>query len=155
MSEKDKTSSPPATTKNVDTKEQVVKKEVKKEVKNEEKEVKNEAPSITPTQKPTVKRKRKSEKEDNAIKYCLCREPERPGMIGCDFCEEWYHSSCLNLKKEDVKQLTKCKWKCPKCELTDSKQAKAQEKTNNDNIPENIPDNSSTSSEESSGRKLR
>ena len=148
VSEKEKTSSPPATTKIVDAKEKVVKKEVKKEVKNE-------APSITPTQKPTVKRKRNSEKEDTAIKYCLCREPERPGMIGCDFCEEWYHSSCLNLKKEDVKQLTKCKWKCPKCELTDSKQAKAQEKTNNDNIPENIPDNISTSSEESSGRKLR
>ena len=144
MSEKEKTSSPPATTKIVEAKEKVVKKEVKKEVKNE-------PPSITPTQKPTVKRKRNSEKEDTAIKYCLCREPERPGMIGCDFCEEWYHSSCLNLKKEDVKQLTKCKWKCPKCELTDSKQAKAQEKTNNDNIPDNI----STSSEESSGRKLR
>ena len=74
-------------------------------------------------------------------------------MIGCDFCEEWYHSSCLNLKKEDVKQLTKCKWKCPKCELTDSKQAKAQEleKINNEN--------NSTSSEEealpASGRKTR
>jgi len=104
VSEKEKTSSPPATTKIVEAKEKVVKKEVKKEVKNE-------APSITPTQKPTVKRKRNSEKEDTAIKYCLCREPERPGMIGCDFCEEWYHSSCLNLKKEDVKQLTKCKWK--------------------------------------------
>ena len=136
MSEKEKTSSPPATTKIVEAKEKVVKKEVKKEVKNE-------APSITPTQKPTVKRKRNSEKEDTAIKYCLCREPERPGMIGCDFCEEWYHSSCLNLKKEDVKQLTKCKWKCPKCEEEEKhhstcikvvdKLAKAQARTKNGN----------------------
>jgi len=55
--------------------------------------------------------------------YCLCREPERPGMIGCDYCEEWYHISCLNLKKEDAKQLTKCKWQCPKCELESNKKS--------------------------------
>jgi len=61
----------------------------------------------------------------DAIKlYCLCREPERPGMIGCDYCEEWYHISCLNLKKEDAKQLTKCKWQCPKCELESKRQEK-------------------------------
>ena len=58
--------------------------------------------------------------------YCLCREPERPGMIGCDYCEEWYHISCLNLKKEDAKQLTKCKWQCPKCELESNKKAKSR-----------------------------
>ena len=62
----------------------------------------------------------------DAIKlYCLCREPERPGMIGCDYCEEWYHISCLNLKKEDAKQLTKCKWQCPKCELESKRQEKS------------------------------
>ena len=37
-------------------------------------------------------------------------------MIGCDFCEEWYHNSCLNLTKEDIKELAKTKWKCPKCD---------------------------------------
>lgn len=58
---------------------------------------------------------------ESSVKYCLCREPERPGMIGCDYCEEWYHISCLNLKKEEVNELTKCKWMCPKCELKDSK----------------------------------
>ena len=59
--------------------------------------------------------------------YCLCREPERPGMIGCDYCDEWYHISCLNLSKDEVKELTKCKWTCPKCELKDSKLAKGLE----------------------------
>ena len=59
--------------------------------------------------------------------YCLCREPERPSMIGCDYCDEWYHISCLNLSKDEVKELTKCKWTCPKCELKDSKLAKGME----------------------------
>jgi len=71
------------------------------------------------------KKPRSSSSSTNVpVKYCLCREPERPGMIGCDYCEEWYHISCLNLKKEDAKQLTKCKWQCPKCELESKKQAK-------------------------------
>ena len=140
MSEKEKASTSPAN-KNIDTKEHLVKKE----------KIEAAAPPITTTQKSTEKKKRNAKNDENVVKYCLCREPERPGMIGCDFCEEWYHSSCLNLKKEDVKQLTKCKWKCPKCELTDSKQAKALEKAT-DAI-------STTSSEEeskeSSGRKTR
>ena len=93
-------------------------------------------------------------------------------FIGCDFCEEWYHSSSLNLKKEDVKQLTKCKWKCPKCEFTDSKQAKAPEQkatdaisTTRDNTTrdstarDNTARDSTTTSEEESkepsGRKTR
>ena len=29
-----------------------------------------------------------------------------------DFCEEWYHGSCLKLKKADIKELKKNKWKC-------------------------------------------
>ena len=57
-----------------------------------------------------------TEKEENVKKYCLCRKPEQHPMIGCDFCEEWYHNSCLNLTKEDIKELAKTKWKCPKCD---------------------------------------
>ena len=64
--------------------------------------------------------------ESSAVRYCLCREPERPGMIGCDYCEEWYHISCLNLKREEVRELTKCKWMCPKCELKDKKMTKGK-----------------------------
>ena len=47
-------------------------------------------------------------------------------MIGCDYCEEWYHISCLNLKREEVRELTKCKWMCPKCELKDKKMTKGE-----------------------------
>ena len=82
---------------------------------------------------------------------CICRKlVGLKGGIGCDFRNnEWYHNSCLNLKKEDVDVLKKCEWKCPKCEFPNAflmeekhdstctrvvdKQAKAQEKTNNEN----------------------
>ena len=68
-------------------------------------------------------------KADEDICCPICREPARKGVIGCDFCEEWYHTSCLNLKKEDVYQLTKRKWKCPKCEAN-YKKGKSKERTN-------------------------
>ena len=51
--------------------------------------------------------------------YCLCQTPERPGMIGCDFCDEWFHPDCLNLSKNDVKKFLKCQWACPNCEPDD------------------------------------
>ena len=101
--------------------------------------------SMVPTQKQTIKRKRHSEHY-----CCLCRKlAGLKGVIGCNFCEEWVHTACLNLKKDDVDELTKCEWKCPKCEFPSAfleegthqyrctkvvdKQAKAQERTNNDN----------------------
>ena len=74
--------------------------------------------------------------EDDTIKYCLCRQPERHPMIGCDFCEEWYHGSCLNLNKEDIKQLTKCEWKCPKCE-SDLETPTIEDPIGNPEHPEN------------------
>ena len=37
-------------------------------------------------------------------------------MLGCDFCEEWFHPACLSLSEEEVTQLTKTDWKCPICE---------------------------------------
>ena len=110
--------------------------------------------SMVPTQKPTVKIKRNSEHY-----CCICRKiAGLKGAIGCDFCEGWVHTSCLNLKKEDVDELEKCEWKCPKCEFPSAfleeethhcrcakvidKQAKAQERTNNES--------GNTSSEEES-----
>ena len=50
------------------------------------------------------------------ILYCLCQEPERPGMIGCDYCDEWFHPDCLHFSKNKVKEISKIQWKCPKCE---------------------------------------
>ena len=64
------------------------------------------------------KKKKNKENEVDVKVYCICRQPERhlSSMIGCDFCEEWYHGSCINLKKDDITKLEKRKWKCPNCE---------------------------------------
>ena len=68
-------------------------------VKKEKVEVATTTPVAT-TQKSNAKSRRNVKNHDEkVVLYCLCREPERPAMIGCDFYEEWYHSSCLNLKK--------------------------------------------------------
>ena len=58
-------------------------------------------------------------KEDLAAPpvYCICREEERPGMIGCDYCDEWYHTQCLSLSKEEVQRLANENWSCPNCEF--------------------------------------
>ena len=60
-------------------------------------------------------------------------------MIGCDFCEEWYHDSCLKLNENYVKKITApgYKWKCPKCELRNSKPKKVTESLNKYQINEN------------------
>ena len=35
--------------------------------------------------------------------YCLCRSPDDGRfMIGCDYCEGWYHPQCVNLKEAVV-----------------------------------------------------
>ena len=47
--------------------------------------------------------------------YCICHGEETPGMIGCDYCDEWYHPQCLNLNKNDVKRLSNENWSCPVC----------------------------------------
>ena len=49
--------------------------------------------------------------------FCICRKPERPNMIGCDFCDEWFHYNCLNLTRSEAKELTTKEWTCPNCEL--------------------------------------
>ena len=37
-------------------------------------------------------------------------------MIGCDFCEEWFHPDCLSMSTEEANLLTEMTWKCPVCE---------------------------------------
>merc|ERR1712179_474360 len=37
-------------------------------------------------------------------------------MIGCDYCDEWFHPDCLSLTTEEANLLTEQKWKCPVCE---------------------------------------
>ena len=51
--------------------------------------------------------------------FCLCRGPEKTDMIGCDFCAEWFHYSCLNLTKDKASELAAQRWKCPNCVQND------------------------------------
>ena len=51
--------------------------------------------------------------ESKAKLYCLCRRPSFPPMIACDnkLCKiEWFHYSCVNVKKAPRKS-----WYCPDC----------------------------------------
>ena len=34
--------------------------------------------------------------------YCFCDKPETNDMIGCDFCDQWYHPECIGLNQEQV-----------------------------------------------------
>ena len=77
--------------------------------------------------------KEKKNKEKEVDVYCICRQPERHPMIGCDFCEKWYHGSCLNLKKDDINELKPRSWKCPKCVIPDRK--KERPKVKNKKMP--------------------
>ena len=49
--------------------------------------------------------------------YCICHKEEKPGMLGCDHCDEWYHIECLALSKNEARRLTKENWCCPKCKI--------------------------------------
>ena len=64
--------------------------------------------------------KEKNDKNERTV-YCICREEERPGMIGCDNCDEWYHTQCLSLSKDEVKRLSNENWSCPNCEFRKGK----------------------------------
>lgn len=98
----------------------------------------NQKPSKSLKENKSNSKEKKTRKKDNkenleeepepAKVFCLCREPERPNMIGCDFCEEWYHYNCLNLTKSEAKELTKKEWKCPNCEYKTSVEEKKLQK---------------------------
>ena len=52
------------------------------------------------------------------IQYCICQgEDDGTLMIGCDYCEEWYHPRCLNFSDEKVRELAEQQWRCPKLSL--------------------------------------
>ena len=43
--------------------------------------------------------------------YCLCRSSDEGEMVVCDSCDNWYHPSCVNLKRLPVKKIRYC----PQC----------------------------------------
>merc|ERR1712150_99783 len=53
---------------------------------------------------------------DTPLLYCLCRKQnDETFMVGCDFCDEWYHPRCLNLSNEKAMELAYREWSCPRC----------------------------------------
>jgi hypothetical protein len=51
-----------------------------------------------------------------AALYCYCRSPISKDLVGCDFCTEWFHPSCLGLSQTELQLvLVLSNWKCPQC----------------------------------------
>jgi hypothetical protein len=62
--------------------------------------------------------KRSDQLEESSSGYCLpyCDKPERDDMLGCDFCDAWYHPECIGIVPNEVAKVTQSQsWKCPKC----------------------------------------
>ncbi len=48
--------------------------------------------------------------------YCICRGIENMPMVMCDWCNEWFHPSCLPVKIPTKFFTNKSlPWKCPSC----------------------------------------
>ncbi|GMF19455.1 unnamed protein product [Phytophthora lilii] len=45
--------------------------------------------------------------------FCVCRGFEQAPMICCDFCDEWYHSGCVDLSPRDLDGIEA--FRCPRC----------------------------------------
>ncbi|CAG0922204.1 unnamed protein product [Notodromas monacha] len=53
--------------------------------------------------------------------FCLCKTPydNQKFYIGCDFCENWYHGSCINVTPAQA--TTMKQYKCPECQAKETK----------------------------------
>ena len=52
-------------------------------------------------------------KKKNEDLYCVCRGVSEGDMVACDYCDEWFHLKCIELKKKDIKNIKH--YKCAKC----------------------------------------
>jgi len=58
--------------------------------------------------------------EDEGKLYCMCQKPwEGRFMIQCDYCDIWYHGSCVNVSASDALDIDK--YKCRPCKSTRSR----------------------------------
>ena len=54
------------------------------------------------------------DEEDDLKQYCICKKPYSGRfMIQCDYCDEWYHGSCVNITVTDA--LVIDKYRCKAC----------------------------------------
>ncbi|KAK7205238.1 hypothetical protein BZA70DRAFT_279378 [Myxozyma melibiosi] len=46
--------------------------------------------------------------------YCICRRPDMGlWMVGCDFCDDWFHGKCVGVAEEDGELIES--YCCPNC----------------------------------------
>ncbi|KAK9351412.1 hypothetical protein V1523DRAFT_416859 [Lipomyces doorenjongii] len=46
--------------------------------------------------------------------YCICRKPDTgQWMIACDFCDDWYHGSCVSIRESQSHLIET--YACPSC----------------------------------------
>lgn len=48
-------------------------------------------------------------------RYCICRQPFDGLMIGCDFCDDWFHDNCIGMSKEKAEKVEN--YTCPSCTI--------------------------------------
>ncbi|TMW55908.1 hypothetical protein Poli38472_008556 [Pythium oligandrum] len=48
-------------------------------------------------------------------RYCVCRQPYDGFMIGCDYCDDWFHDVCIGLSKEKAEKVEN--YTCPSCSI--------------------------------------
>ncbi|KAJ3121950.1 PHD finger protein 3 [Nowakowskiella sp. JEL0407] len=60
-------------------------------------------------------RPRKNQFDDKGVRlYCICSKPDvGEFMIACDYCQEWYHGSCIGVTQKIADKLPE--YKCPPC----------------------------------------
>lgn len=50
--------------------------------------------------------------------YCICRKPDNGRwMIGCDFCDDWFHGECVGMNEDKARLVIK--YACPRCRTKD------------------------------------
>jgi COMPASS component SPP1 len=63
--------------------------------------------------KKSVKKRQVSTEPTQGI-YCICRKPDNGRwMIGCDFCDDWFHGDCVDMNEDKAKLVIK--YACPRC----------------------------------------
>ncbi|XP_047143323.1 nucleosome-remodeling factor subunit BPTF isoform X2 [Hydra vulgaris] len=54
--------------------------------------------------------------------YCICRQPydESKFYIGCDFCQDWFHGTCVGMTQAEASLVEE--YKCPNCRKKTTKE---------------------------------